>query len=97
MNESTGNSARNVASLDDIFSSIILCLVLIFGIVGNLFVVIAILKRRRLVNSNYYYLVPHLAICDLSLLIDCSIPRTYYTSWFSSTSPTISSTLCSDM
>ena len=54
MNESNGNLAKEVTSLDDIFAFIILCLILVFGIVGNLFVVIAILKRRRLLKSNYY-------------------------------------------
>ena len=94
MNESNGNLAKEVTSLDDIFAFIILCLILVFGIVGgNLFVVIAILKRRRLPKSNYYYLVLHLTICDFSLLI-CSIPRTYYTSWFSSTNSSFSSTVC---
>ena len=44
-------------------------LLVVFGILGNFLVVISILKQRRLLKNNYYYLVLHLAICDLSGLV----------------------------
>ena len=86
MNVSRTNTSQGLTSVDDsledICASIFLFLVIIFGIVGNLFVIIIIFKRRRPLDSNYYYLVLHLAVCDFSLLI-CNIPKTYYTSWLS--------------
>jgi hypothetical protein len=41
----------------------------VFGILGNIFVLISILKQRCLLKSNYYILVLQLAICDLGVLI----------------------------
>jgi hypothetical protein len=44
--------------------------VLVFGICGNTLVIISILRQRRLLRNNYYFLVFHLAICDLVWLLD---------------------------
>jgi hypothetical protein len=41
----------------------------VFGILGNIFVLISILKQKCLLKNNYYILVLHLAICDLGVLI----------------------------
>ena len=41
----------------------------VFGILGNILVVISILNQRCLLKSNYYILVLQLAICDLGVLI----------------------------
>ena len=38
---------------------------LAFGILGNILVIISILKQKKLLKNNYYFLVLHLAICDL--------------------------------
>jgi hypothetical protein len=43
--------------------------VLVFGICGNTLVIISILRQRRLLRNNYYFLVFHLAICDLVWLL----------------------------
>ena len=44
--------------------------IVIFGIIGNVLVIISILRRRSLLTSNYYFVVLHLAICDLMLLVE---------------------------
>ena len=43
--------------------------VLVFGILGNILVIISILRQKKLLKNNYYFLVLHLAICDLGVLI----------------------------
>jgi hypothetical protein len=43
--------------------------VYVFGIIGNILVVISILRQKNLLKSNYYFLVLQLAICDLGPLI----------------------------
>ncbi len=43
--------------------------VLLFGIVGNILVIIFILRKKSLWSNNYYFLVLQLAICDLGVLI----------------------------
>jgi hypothetical protein len=42
--------------------------VLIFGILGNILVIISILRQKQVLKNNYYFLVLHLAICDLGAL-----------------------------
>jgi hypothetical protein len=44
--------------------------VIVFGIFGNTLVIISILRQRRLLRNNYYFLVFHLAICDLLWLLE---------------------------
>ena len=44
-------------------------LVLVFGILGNILVIISIIKQRSLLKNNYYFLVSQLAICDLAWLV----------------------------
>ena len=41
----------------------------VLGILGNILVIISILRQKKLLKNNYYFLVLHLAICDLGLLI----------------------------
>jgi hypothetical protein len=43
--------------------------VLVVGILGNILVIISILRQKKLLKNNYYFLVLHLAICDLGVLI----------------------------
>jgi hypothetical protein len=43
--------------------------VLVVGILGNILVIISILRQKKLLKNNYYFLVQHLAICDLGPLI----------------------------
>ena len=45
-------------------------LVTVFGILGNILVILAILRQRKhFLKNNHYRLVLHLAICDLASLI----------------------------
>ena len=39
--------------------------VLAVGILGNILVIISILRQKKLLKNNYYFPVLHLAICDL--------------------------------
>ena len=44
--------------------------VIVFGIVGNILVILSILRQKKnVLKNNYYFLVLHLAICDLAALI----------------------------
>ena len=43
--------------------------VLVFGITGNILVIMSILRQKKLLKNNYYVLVLHLAINDLAVLI----------------------------
>jgi hypothetical protein len=43
--------------------------VLVVGILGNILVIISILRQKKLLRNNYHFLVLHLAICDLGPLI----------------------------
>ena len=40
----------------------------VVGILGNILVIISILRQKKLLKNNYYFLVLHLAICDLGAL-----------------------------
>ena len=39
--------------------------VLVFGILGNILVIISITRQKQLLKKNYYFLVLNLAVCDL--------------------------------
>ena len=42
----------------------------VFGCLGNILVILSILKQKKnMLKNNYYFLVLHLAICDLVVLI----------------------------
>ena len=43
--------------------------VIVFGILGNILVINSILRQKKLLKNNYYFLVLHLTICDLGPLI----------------------------
>ncbi len=43
--------------------------VTVFGILGNILVVISILRQKNVLKNNYYFLVLQLAICDLGVLV----------------------------
>ena len=44
-------------------------IIIVFGIIGNIWVILSILKQKIVLKNNYYFLVLHLAICDLAVLI----------------------------
>ena len=62
LNERMGKTAHDAYIYSD-------AVVLIFGILGNILVIISILRQKKLLKNNYYFLVLHLAICDLGPLI----------------------------
>jgi hypothetical protein len=43
--------------------------VIVFGILGNILVIISTLRQKKVLKNNYYFVVLHLAICDLGVLI----------------------------
>lgn len=43
--------------------------IVIFGIFGNILVILSILRQRCLLKSNYYFCVFQLAICDLGIVL----------------------------
>ena len=43
--------------------------VIIFGILGNILVIISIARQKQLLKKNYYFTVLHVAVCDLAALI----------------------------
>ena len=52
--------------------SVLLCclqVLLGLGILGNTFVIISIARHRGMLKNNYYFLVLHLTLCDLSTLV----------------------------
>ena len=51
-----------------IFTSVIECFV-VFGFLGNILVINSIVRQRQLLKKNYYFLVLHLAACDLGALL----------------------------
>ena len=53
---------------DDVFRYLD-AVVLVVGILGNILVIISILRQKKLLKNNYYFFVLHLAICDLGALI----------------------------
>ncbi len=65
---------------NDYILGLLLTLVILFGYCGNILVVYSILKERRLLKSNYYYLVLNLAICDAFHVVTAL--RFNYTNWF---------------
>ena len=46
-----------------------LAAVVVFGILGNILIIISILRQKNILKNSYYFLVLHLAICDLGVLI----------------------------
>ena len=52
-------------------------LIVIFGSIGNVLVIFSLRRQKKLVNKNHhYYLVLHLAICDVACLL-FTLPNIY--------------------
>ena len=68
--------------------AVVISLIQLFGISGNIMVIYSIAKHRDLLKRNYYFLVLHLAICDLTVLVLNGGIRTWFawlpnSVWFS--------------
>ena len=59
---------------------IFLSLTQLFGVLGNLLVIYSIVSQRSLLKSKYYFLVLHLAFCDLMVLLFASYDT--YKAWW---------------
>ena len=44
-------------------------IVIVFGILGNILVILSVLRQNKMLRNNYYFLILHLAFCDLAGLI----------------------------
>ena len=62
LNERMGKIAYDAYRYSDAVVNVV-------GILGNILVIISILRQKKLLKNNYYFLVLHLAICDLGPLI----------------------------
>jgi hypothetical protein len=62
LNETMGKTAYDIYRYSH-------AVVTVFGILGNILVIISILRQKKVLKNNYYFLVLHLAICDLGALI----------------------------
>ena len=51
---------------------------LVFGILGNILVIISIARQKQLLKKNYYFLVLHLAVCDLGASVFLLLSRIFY-------------------
>ena len=57
-------------------------LVSLLGILGNILVILSILRQKNnVLKNNYYFLVLHLAICDLTVLIFYLFDTVYVIWW----------------
>ena len=58
LNETMGKTAYDVYRYSDVVA-------IVFGIVGNILVIISILRQKKMLKNNYYFLVLHLAMCNV--------------------------------
>ena len=61
-------------------SAVFLSLTQVFGVLGNVLVIYSIVSQRSLIKNNYYFLVLHLAFCDLMVLLFTSYKT--YEAWY---------------
>ena len=62
--------------VDERVQGAVLTVVVSLGVLGNIPVIASICRKRSLLKSNYYYVILHLAICDLFYLL-FYIPKIY--------------------
>ena len=55
-----------------------LIFVFAFGILGNILVIISILRLKKLLKNNYYFSILDLAICDLGVLVLTSFDDIFF-------------------
>ena len=64
----SSNTTTSILAAPNYVSAVFLSLTQLFGVLGNLLVIYSIVSQRSLLKSNYYFLVLHLAFCDLMVL-----------------------------
>ena len=62
--------------VDERVQGAVLTVVVSLGVLGNIPIIASICRKRSLLKSNYYYIILHLAICDLFYLL-FFIPKIY--------------------
>ena len=72
--------------------AVFLSLTQLFGVLGNILVIYSIVSQRSLLKSNYYFLVLHLAFCDLMVLLLSSYDT--YEAWYTNSSFIRSFSMC---
>ena len=72
---SNTTTVNTILAAPNYVSAVFLSLTQLFGVLGNILVIYSIVSQRSLLKSNYYFLVLHLAFCDLMVLLGIS----YYT------------------
>ena len=77
---SSNTTDKNIMAAPNYVSAVFLSLTQLFGVVGNIFVIYSIVSQRSLLKSNYYFLVLHLAFCDLMVLLLRSYDT--YEAWY---------------
>ena len=63
------NTTTSILAAPNYVSAIFLSLTQLFGVLGTVLVIYSIVSQRSLLKSNYYFLVLHLAFCDLVFLL----------------------------
>jgi hypothetical protein len=69
MNTTLGNKTGAMLDMTFPYVGYALCSVIILGSLGNILVIFSIYRQKILLRNNHYYLVLHLAICDLLNLL----------------------------
>ena len=64
----SSNTTTSILVPPNYVPAVFLSLTQLFGVLGNLLVIYSIVSQRSLLKSNYYFLVLHLAFCDLMVL-----------------------------
>ena len=78
---SSNTTALNtVLAAPNYVSAVFLSFTQLFGVLGNILVIYSIISQRSLLKSNYYFLVLHLAFCDLMVLLFISYDT--YEAWY---------------
>ena len=68
----------NINTTPDYTKGAVMTLAVTLGVLGNIPVIVSVCRKRSLLKNNHYYLVLHLAICDLFILL-CFVPASYST------------------
>ena len=66
---SSNTTEKNIMAAPYYVSAVFLALTQLFGVVWIILVIYSIVSQRSLLKSNYYFLVLHLAFCDLMVLM----------------------------
>ena len=89
---SNTTTVNTILAAPNYVSAVFLSLTQLFGVLGNVLVIYSIISHRSLLKSNYYFLVLHLAFCDLIVLLLSSYDT--YEAWYPNSFFIRSSPMC---